>query len=136
MASTKYDGKNMAFKFSAFTFPAGHLTSVDWGRSKDVNNVTGATQIDKEYIASERDSTITVNAWDDIAQTIRVANLITLAENTVDYWPQGNTTGKPKRSAALAIITGVSDPLVHNAPGPITITYQVSGAITETTVSP
>ena len=136
MAKTKYDGKDIAFKFGALTIPATHLISVDWPRSRAELDVTGATQDDKEFLDSERESTITVNCWDDLAQTIRAAVLVTTVPTTADYWPQGNTTGKPKRSAALAFTTSVSDPATHNAAVPITFTLRVDGAITETTVSP
>lgn len=129
----KYDGKNMAFIFGAFTFPAGTLISVDWPRQRGENDATGATQVDKEFLTSERESTITVNAWDDAAGTIRAACENTTAEATAQYFPQGNTTGKPKRSAS-AFVTKVSDPLTHNQPAPITISFRVNGAVTPSTV--
>ena len=131
----KFDGKNQAFKFGAFTFPAGTLISVDWPRSRSENEHTGATEIDKTFMTSERESTITVNAWDDVADTIRAACENTTVEATADFWKQGNTSGKPKRSAT-AFVTNISDPITHNAPAPITITFRVNGAVTASTVSP
>ena len=133
MAKTKYDGKDAAFKFGAFTVPAGHLIGVDFPRSRAELDVTGATQDDKEWLDGEREATCTLNCWDDLAGTIRAACLVTTVPTTLDYYPQGNTTGKPKRSAALAFSTGVSDPLTHNAAVPITVTFRIDGAITETT---
>lgn len=135
MPKTKYDGKNASLKFGSFTIPAGHLISVDFTRSRAELDVTGATQIDKEFLTSERESTCTVSCWDDILQTIRAPFLVTTVPATLDYWPQGNTSGKPKRSAALAFVTNVSDPLTHNAAGVITITLRIDEAITETTVA-
>lgn len=129
----KYDGKNMAFIFGAFTFPAGTLISVDWPRQRGESDATGATQLDKEFLPSERESTITVNAWDDAAGTIRTACENTTSEATAQYFPQGNTTGKPKRSAS-AFVTSVSDPATHNQPVPITIVFRVNGAVTPSTV--
>lgn len=131
----KFDGKDMAFKFGSFTFPAGTLISVDWPRQRGETDVTGATQLDKEFLKSERESTITVNAWDDIADTIRAAFENDTATATADFWKQGNTTGKPKRSAS-AFVTSVSDPITHNQGAPITITLRVTGAVTPSTVSP
>src|SRR5574343_449009 len=125
----KYDGKNMAFKFGSFTFPAGSLVTVDWPRTRDELEATGATQLDKEFYPSERSATITVNAWDDAAGTIRAAMEYTTAEATAEYWPQGATTGKPKRSAS-AFVTGVSDPVTHNQITAITISFRVNGAVT------
>jgi hypothetical protein len=130
----KFDGKDQAFKFGSFTFAAGTLVSVDWPRQRDELDLTGATQDDKEFVPSERSSTITVNAWDDVADTIRVAFENTTAEATADYWKLGNTTGKPKRSA-LAFVTNISDPLTHNQGGAITITLRVNGAVTPSTVT-
>jgi hypothetical protein len=131
----KYDGKNMAFKFGNFTFPAGSLISVDWPRSRAELDMTGATQLDKEFLPSERESTITVNAWDDVAETIRTAMEVTTAAATAEFYKQGNTTGKPKRTAT-AFVTSVSDPLTHNAGAPITIVLRVDGAVTPSLVSP
>ena len=129
----KFDGKNMAFKFGAFTFPAGSLVTVDWPRTRDELEATGATQLDKEYFPSERSATITINAWDDAAGTIRAAMEATTAEATAEYWPQGNTTGKPKRTAS-AFVTGISDPVTHNQIAAITINLRVNGAVTPSVV--
>lgn len=130
----KFDGKNQAFKFGAFTLPAGALTSVDWPRARGELDATGATQLDKEFFPSERESTITINAWDDVANTIRGAFENTTVEGAAEYWPQGATSGKPKR-AANAFVTNISDPLTHNAMAPITITMRVNGAVTASTVA-
>lgn len=130
----KFDGKNVAFKFGAFTFPAGTLTSVDWPRSRSEYDATGATQLDKEFFPGERESTITINAWDDVAGTIRAAFENTTAEGAAEYWPQGATSGKPKR-AANAFVTNISDPVTHNAMAPITITLRVNGAVTPSVVA-
>lgn len=130
----KYDGKDMAFIFGAFTFPAGTLVTVDWPRVRDELEATGATQDDKEFFPSERSSTITVNAWDDAAGTIRAAMEVTTAEATAQFFPQGNTSGKPKRSAS-AFVTNVSDPITHNQMAAITITFRVNGAVTSSTVA-
>lgn len=129
----KYDGKDMSFVFGAFTFPAGTLISVDWPRQRDELDVTGATQDDKEFLPSERSSTITVNAWNDVADTIRAALENTTAAATTDFYPQGNTSGKPKRSAS-AFVTSISDNTTHNQGAPITISLRVSGAVTASTV--
>lgn len=131
----KFDGKDIAFKFASFTFPAGTLISVDWPRSRAELDATGATQDDKEFLDSERESTITVNAWDDVADTIRAACENTTAAATADFWKQGNSSGKPKRSAT-AFVTNISDPITHNQVAPITITFRVNGAVTASTVSP
>ena len=130
----KFDGKDISFKFGAFTFAAGSLVSVDWPRSRDELDATGATQDDKEFFPSERSSQITINAWDDVADTIRAAFENTTIEATADFWILGNTSGKPKRSAN-AFVTNISDPVTHNQMVPITITLRVNGAVTPSTVA-
>jgi len=130
----KFDGKDIAFKFGSFTFPAGALVTVDWPRQRDELDATGATQDDKEFFPSERSSTITINAWDDAAGTIRAAFENTTAEGAAEYWPQGNTSGKPKR-AANAFVTNISDPITHNQMAAITITMRVNGAVTPSVVA-
>lgn len=130
----KHDGNDIAFIFGAFTFPAGSLVSVDFPRMRGEYEATGATQDDQEYFPGKRSSTVTVNAWDDVADTIRAACENTTAEATGQYFPQGNTTGKPKRSASM-FVTNISDPGNHDAMTPITITFRVNGAVTASTVA-
>jgi len=130
----KYDGKDMSFKFGSFTVPAGALTGVDWPDSRDELDATGATQDDKEFFPSERSSQITVNGWDDVGNTIRPAFLVTTAEATCEFYPQGNTSGKPKKSAT-AFVTQSSFAQVHNQIVPFTITLRVNGAVTHSTAA-
>ena|SRR5690348_10563268 len=131
---TKYISNNIAFVWNGFTVPAGALIGVDWPKVRDVEDVSGATQDDKEFLTKKRSSTVTVSMWDDVANTIRAAMPNTGAFATGDYYPQGNTTGKPKRSASMAVVN-VSDPANHDAGAPITVSFQVSGAVTESTVA-
>jgi hypothetical protein len=131
---TKYDGKSMAFKNGSFTFPSGSLTSVDWAETRDEIDVTGVSQEDKEFLPSERSSVVTVNAWDDSEGTIYDACETVDDAATIEFYPQGNTSGKPKKSAS-AFVTGRSRPVTHNQGVPITITFRVTGAVTESDVA-
>jgi hypothetical protein len=126
------DGKDQVFIFGSFTVPAGHLTSVEWGRTRDEIELTGAEQDDKEFVPSERSSTITLSAWDDVAETIRAAFENTTAAATVQWRRQGTGSGKPQKSAS-AFVTSISDPMPHNAAPAITVTLRVSGAVTHST---
>lgn len=130
----KYDGKDMVFKHGAFTFPTGTLVSVDWPEQRDELDVTGAAQDDKEFLPSERSATITVNAWDDAANTIHAAAPLNVDSVAIEFYPQGNSSGKPKR-AATAFVTSRSRPVTHNQASAITITYRVTGAVTDSTVA-
>lgn len=130
----KYDGKDMVFKFGAFTVPTGALTVVDWPDERDEIEATGAGQDDKEFLPSERSSQITINGWDDVANTIRTAFLNTTAEATAEFYPQGNTSGKPKKSAS-AFVKSPSLALTHNAAAPFTVSFRVNGAVTNSTVA-
>lgn len=130
----KYDGKDMVFKNGAFSFPSGTLVSVDWADQRDELDVTGASQDDKEFLPSERSSQVTVNAWDDAANTICAANEVSDDAATLEFYPQGDTTGKPKRSAS-GFVTSRSRPVVHNQAAAVTVTYRISGAVTDTTVA-
>lgn len=131
---SKYDGKDMVFKNGSFTYPAGALVSVDWPETRDELDVTGATQDDKEFLPSERSATITVNAWDDVAATIHDANDPDDDTAIAEFYPQGNTSGKPKKSAS-AFVTSRARPVTHNQATPITIAYRVTGAITDSVVA-
>lgn len=131
---TKYDGKDQAFKFGSFTIPAGHIVQTDWPESRDELDVTGATQDDKEFLQSEMSSTVTLNVWADAALTIADAFKVSLAPATGDFWEQGNTTGKPKKSATM-FVTNRSKPVVHNQGVAMTITLRITGTTTESTVA-
>lgn len=130
----KYDGKDQAFKFGSFTVPAGHIVSTDWPEARDELDVTGATQDDKEFLQSEMSSTVTLNVWADAALTIADAFKVSLAPATGDFWEQGNTTGKPKKSATM-FVTSRSKPVVHNQGVAMTITLRITGTTTESTVA-
>jgi len=129
----KYDGKDMALTFGAFDMPSGTLVSVDWPEQRDELDVTGASQDDKEFLPSERSSTVTINAWDDAAGTIYDAFDPSDNAATLDFFPQGETSGKPKKTAS-AFVTNRSRPVTHNQASAITITLRVTGAVTNTTV--
>lgn len=58
----------------------------------------------------------------------------TLGSQTGDFWEQGNTTGKPKKSASM-FVTSRSKPVVHNQGTAMTVTLRITGTITESTVS-
>lgn len=128
------DGKDQAFIFGAFTIPAGHITSIEWPRTRDEIDLTGATQDDKEFIPSERSGTITINCWDDAAETIRAAFEADSAVATAQWFRQGNSSGKPKKSAS-AFVTNISDPMPHNQGAALTITLRITGATTHSTVA-
>jgi len=128
------DGKEQVFKFGSFTVPAGHLTSVQWGRQRGEIDLTGAEQEDKEFIPSEREATIQIDCWDDADETIRAAFENTTAAATTEWYRQGNSSGKPKKSAS-AFVTSISDPLPHNQGAALTISLRVSGATTHSTVA-
>lgn len=130
----KYDGKDQAFKFGSFTIPAGHIVQTDWPESRDELDVTGATQDDKEFLPSEMSSTVTLNVWADAAMTIADVFKVSTAAATGEFWEQGNTTGKPKKSASM-FVTSRSKPVVHNQGVAMTITLRINGATTESTVA-
>lgn len=130
----KYDGKDMVLIVGAFTFPTGTLVSVDWVDARDELDLTGAGQDDKEFAPSERSGTITVNFWDDVAGTIFAANETTDDPATVQFFPQGNTSTKPKR-AASAFITNRQRPQTHNQGVAGTLTFRINGATTESVVA-
>ena len=130
----KYTGKSMALTFGAFTFASGTLTSVEFPRSRSEVEATGAGQTDKEFLPMEREATCTINAWDDAAGTIRTALEVTTAEASLIFYPQGNTSTKPSKTAN-AFVTSITEPVTHNAPVPITITLRINGAVTHGTVT-
>ena len=131
---TKYDGKDQSFKFGSFTIPSGHLVSIDWPEQRDELDVTGAGQDDKEFLPSEMSSNVTINVWADTALTIADAFKVSTATQTGEFYEQGNTTGKPKKSASM-FVTSRSKPVVHNQGVAMTVTLRITGAITESTVA-
>lgn len=130
----KYDGKDMTLTFGGSAVAANTLVSVDFPETRDELDVTGAGQDDKEFLPSERSATITINMWDDAAETNYDLFPIGGAAATLLFYPQGNTTGKPSKSAS-AFVTSRTRPVQHNQAVALTVTLRVSGAVTEGTVS-
>lgn len=129
----KYDGKNMYFKYNAFVFPSGSLVSVEFPDTRDELDVTGAGQLDKEFLPSESSYTVTISAWDDVANTIYAGFPNKDPERAIEFAPQGITSGKPKKTATAFITSRNRGPVTHNQGVPFTVTLRVNGAITDTT---
>lgn len=88
------------------------VTSVDAPTNIDQADVTGFTQVRKNYIIGQIDTPITVNGnFDDTATTGAHAVLASLINGTAGYtfryYPKGSVSGKPLLSGEV-LLSGYS----------------------------
>lgn len=131
---TKYDGKLMELTFDGDAMASNTLVSVDIPESRDELDVTGAGQTDKEFLPSTQSATVTINAWDDVAGVNHDLFAPDSATATLVFYPQGNTTGKPKKTMS-AFVTSRARPVNHNQAAALTVTLRVTNGITDGTVA-
>ena len=130
----KYTGDDLGVTYNTTTLTANLVRTVTLNESAEVHESTGASDDNKTYLGGNKDATVSIELWDDSTATTVWNVFAPGTSSTLDVYPQGNTSGKPKRSMT-AIVTGRSQGIDHNGVVPISVGLQVSGAITESTVS-
>lgn len=132
----KYTGAALTAVFNLSAWAANYLKSAETNESAEVAESTGASDIDKTYEATVRDTDVTLELWDDATATTVWSKVEPATKSTLEIYPQGNSSGKPKLSCANAIVTSRRRGVVYNSVVPVTVTLKCSGGLTETTVSP
>lgn len=129
---TKYTGNSMKLFFDGDEIT--NLVSVEINEAAATYDTTVAGESAETHLPGKTNTQGTINFLDDTLGT-SFGYLPKGTSATFDFYPQGNTSGKPKRSF-LATITGRQRPVSHNAATPVTVTFQASGAITDSVVTP
>ncbi len=130
---TKYTGNNMALDLDGDAIT--DIISVEINEGAATYDTTVAGESAETHLPGKTNGTVTINLLDSTAGTIFGYFVPGTFLNPVNFYPQGNSSGKPKRYFT-ATVTGRQRPVSHNATTPVTVTLQISGAITDTVVTP
>lgn len=127
---TKYTGNALAMIVGATTL--ANLVSVEINEGAATYDTTVVGEAAETHLPGKTNAQGTINLLDDTGEA-DFDGCVPGTSYACQVFPQGNTSGKPKR-AFQATITGRQRPVAHNAATPITVTFQVSGAITDSLV--
>ena len=128
----KYTGNSMSMVVGVATLSG--LVSVEINEAAATYDTTVVGENAETHLPGKTNGQGTINILDDTAEAAFKA-CVPGTSYAMEFYPQGNTSGKPKR-AFTATVTGRQRPVSHNAATPVTINFQVSGAITDSTVTP
>jgi hypothetical protein len=112
--------------FSTYIATAGLSRSVDTG---DVTNLASAA---KEYIAGLADGTLSLDGYFDSVADGYLVGIIGAAAKGFYYYPEGKSSGKPRKAGNCILTTYDTEAGVDGAVS-ITAEFQVTGAITDGT---
>ena len=130
---TKYTGNKMELVLDD-NVPVTGLVSVEINEGAATYDTTVVGESAETHLPGKTNGQGTINLLDETDGTI-FSRCVPGNWETMEFYPQGNSSGKPKRSF-LATYTGRQRPVSHNAATPITVTFQINGTITDTVVTP
>ena len=128
----KYTGNSMSMVVGATTLTG--LVSVELNEAAATYDTTVVGETAETHLPGKTNAQGTLNILDDTAGAA-FTGCVPGTSYAMEFYPQGNTSGKPKR-AFQATVTGRQRPVSHNAATPVTVTFQISGAITDSVVTP
>jgi len=129
----KYTGNSMSMVVGATTLSG--LVSVEINEAAATYDTTVVGENAETHLPGKTNGQMTINLLDNTDGTVFGYFVPGTVLNPVNFYPQGNASGKPKRYFT-ATVTGRQRPVAHNAATPITVTLQINGAITDTVVTP
>ena len=122
---TKYTGNAMTMKVGATTLAGVQSVEINEGAATYDTTVVGENA--ETHLPGKTNAQGTINFLDDTAEAGFKA-CVPGTSYAMEFCPQGGST--PKR-AFTATVTGRQRPVAHNAATPVTVTFQISGAITD-----
>lgn len=130
----KYSGKDLEVTYDG-TAIEGYAQELNVPESQPAIETTSFGEADETYIASAvtgRKASLT--ALDDSTPANLHDVCVPGTSATLEWYPQGNSTGKPKKSAE-AIVTdrNITYPVKDTVK--LTVEFQLTGAVTESTVA-
>ena len=130
---TKYTGNGMVLDWDGDAITS--IISVEINEGAATYDTTVAGESAETHLPGKTNGQMTVNLLDNTDGTVFGYFVPGTVLNPVNFYPQGNASGKPKRTFT-ATVTGRQRPVSHNAATPVTVTLQINGAITDTVVTP
>ena len=131
---SKYTGAALSVDFNSSAWSSNYAKKAETNESLAVVPSTGAGDTDETYLATLRDTDVTLDLWDDSTATTvwsKVEPSTTAA--TLNLYPQGNSAGKPKLTGS-AYVTNRTRGVEFNGVVPVGVTLKVSGGLTESTI--
>ena len=129
----RYNSKDLEITFNG-TALTSQGAALDVDESEDALEITGFGYDDDDYIGSGvGNQKATYNGYDDDSETVFDA-LVPGTDGTLEWYPQGNTAGKPKRST-MAIVTNRKRGFKVKDKVAISATLQLRAGITDSVVS-
>ena len=129
---TKYTGNGMALDWDGDAIT--DIVSVEINEGAATYDTTVVGESAETHLPGKTNGQCTLNLLDGADGTI-FSYFVPGTSRSVVFYPQGNASGKPKRTF-MATVTGRQRPVSHNAATPVTVTLQINGAITDTVVTP
>ena len=136
LSGIKYTGQNLSVSLAGAVLEQELVKSCTIAESKDVHDSTGGGGGAKTFLGGETTATFSLEIWD----STKLADAITKIDLTDDdgvaviVYPNGNTSGMQKRSFSV-VWTGLTQGVEKNGVVPLSISGQISGAITDALVT-
>jgi len=128
----KYTGVNMTADFASVTLV--EIISLTINETSEVYESTAAADTAKEYLGGLEDATFSIECRMDDGDVVFDA-LAPGASGALNFYPEGNSSGKPKAAVATAFVTNRTLGTTYNSVTPVTATLQCSGGVTWSTVA-
>lgn len=140
----KYNGINLAMSVGGTMIaPANVLKSVEISSDMDTPESTGATDLDKTFHAVQRGHTATVEAWSTDSGSsagsasgfylFKAAMSAGSAGTAMVVYPSGSSAGARTRSFS-AYVSALNEGITYNDVTPLSVTLQITGAVTDATL--
>jgi predicted secreted protein len=130
----KYTGKAMRIFFGTLDI-SGQGRNLEISQQADDIDVTSYGSTDKEFITGFTDRSGTLEVLDDDSATAVRTALTPGSANSLTWYPQGTTSGKPKRSVGTAIITEANEQYPYDDAVLLNVTMRINGKPTEGTAA-
>jgi glutamine synthetase len=128
-------GKDADFEFqdsgSTYRLVSAYISSAGLSRSYDTAETTNLASAAKEYIAGLADGTASLSGMFDNTFAGYLEGIQGLIRGCY-YYPEGKTTGKP-RKAFNAILTSMNSEAAVDGVVSLEVEFQVTGAVTDGT---
>lgn len=135
ITGSKFTGADFAVSLGGTVVEQTLLRDATLNQSKDVHDSTGGGGGAKEFIGGETSGSFSLTLWN----STKAADLLTLVDVTDDdgiaiiYYPKGNSASQISESFT-GIFTSMDRGTEKNSVAPVTLNFQISGAITRGTV--
>jgi len=136
LAGEVYKGASLAVSIGGTLIEQALVREVRIRESKDMLDKTGGGGGPKTFIGGERGATCSMTFWNSSKDSDLIDDISFTDDDGVAIiiYPRGNTAGE-KTISFTALPTDRDTGEEKNSVSPVTVSWQISGAITRSTVS-